>query len=400
MSDQPATLPAPPPAGYGRWFTLAFFLVLMGVPVLLSDDPYRLEQFTKYLALALFALSVDLIWGYTGLLSLGQGLYFGIGAYAIGFSLILEKAAASGDPRPDYMRQCRMEEVPGWIAPLSNIYLAWGVALLLPILVAGIFGGLVFYRRIKGVYFSLITQALLLAVFELVRNQRPYTGGVDGLTSLARMTLFGYEFKSYVSLFYLVLAVLTVSFVGCTLLMRSKFGKLLTAIRDNEYRVLALGYNTAMYKTFIFVLSAVLASVAGGLFVAANNSAGPQFLDIPTSIEVIIFVAVGGRGTLIGAILGALLVNFTKTYANEYLTKVWPIILGAMFIGITVFLPDGILGGLKRLMARWKQRPFTVPGPEVPDTAPRVAADGPAIPTDLRSPMADNVKTQDRNVRS
>jgi urea transport system permease protein len=361
-------LPALPLAPVrSRWpgrVAAALFLAALFLPGLLfGGDKYWLPLFTRYMALALFAMSVDLVWGYTGLLSLGQGLYFGLGAYAVGYSLKLQAAALEdGRPfvaapdmaMPDFMAYCRLPAVPSWIAPLIDIRLALPLAVLLPALVAAAFGALAFWRRIKGVYFALITQALVLAAFVFVVSQQPYTGGVVGMIGLAKPQLFGFKFAGP-SLFYLTTAVLVVCFLGCYLLVSSKFGKILTAIRDSEYRVLALGYNTAMYKTFVFALAGGLAGLAGALYVSSMGTTGPDRLGIAFSIEVVIFVAVGGRGTLVGAILGALLVSLTNTYVNDTFGQAWPLMLGGLFILVVVFLPEGVIGGLRKLAARLRQ---------------------------------------------
>jgi urea transport system permease protein len=208
----------------------------------------------------------------------------------------------------------------------------------------------VFRRRVKGVYFSLITQAMVLVIFHLVTNQMPYTGGEGGLYNLARMEVFGIDFGNGLTMYLLITTFVVVFGLACYALMHSKFGKILTAIRDNEFRVMALGYNTAMYKTFIFALAGAMAGLAGGLFVAANRTAGPTFFSIAESIEVVIFVAVGGRGTLAGPILGALLVSEGKDFINEKFREIWPIVLGGLFISVVVFLPDGIIGGVPRIV--------------------------------------------------
>lgn len=343
------------------WVVMALVLAFLFYPgYRYANDTYWLKLYSRYMAIALFALSVDLVWGYTGLLSLGQGLYFGLGVYMVGYSLILQKAAEKADKpliaapdmaMPDFMRTMgRLPGVPGWIAPLIDIRLALVMAVLLPTVVAAVFGLAVFGRRIKGVYFSLITQALVLAVYLLVRNQLPYTGGVVGMPGLAKLKLFDHQFVG-TDLYYLITTTLVVCFLGCALLMRSKFGKVLTAIRDSEYRVLALGYNTAAYKTFIFALAGGIAGLAGALYVSALGTAGPDRFEIGFSIEVVILVAVGGRGTLIGAIIGAVLVNLANTYFNNEAKEAWPIILGSLFIIVTVFMPDGIVGQVKKLAA-------------------------------------------------
>ena len=342
---------------YWRLACFLLFLAVLFVPGLYMDPGYRLPKFNRFMALALYALSVDLIWGYTGLLSLGQGLYFGIGGYIVGYSLALQKAAMDEDkPRfifdsttelPPFMFQNRLTEVPSWIAPLIDVWLAVGLAVLLPMLIAGAFGWVVFRRRIKGVYFSLITQAVVLAMFHLVTNQMPYTGGEGGLYNLAIFEILGQEFKPF-PMYLLTTGIVVFFALACYALMHSKMGKILTAIRDNEFRVMALGYNTAMYKTFIFALAGFMAGLAGALFVAGNRTAGPTFFSIAESIEVVIFVAVGGRGTIAGPILGALLVSEGKDLINEKFRDYWPIILGGLFVSVVLFLPEGILGGVPR----------------------------------------------------
>ena len=295
----------------GRILVVLFLAALFFPAYYFAEDRYWLPLFSRYMALAFFALSVDLIWGYCGLLSLGQGLYFGLGVYAVGYSLKLQQAAtAAGLPHtwgpdmalPNFMEYCRLPAVPVWIAPLINIWLAIAVAVVLPTLVASLFGMVTFRMRVKGVYFSLITQALLLAVFTLIDNQQPYTGGRVGMNGLPRLELFGHTFQN-VDLYCLITATLVICFLLCAVLVGSKFGRILTAIRDNENRVLALGYNTAMYKTFVFGLAGGLAGLAGALYVSALRTAGPDRFAIPFSIEVVIMVAVGGRGTLVGAVI-------------------------------------------------------------------------------------------------
>jgi urea transport system permease protein len=390
-SQAKTTPPQPPAAACGeaaparlsivRGLLLVLFVAALFVPgFLYADDRYWLPLFSKFMVLALFAMSVDLIWGYTGLLSLGQGLYFGLGAYAVGYSLILQRAAIKiaavtgtepsfvpgpNMPLPDFMEYCRVPAVPGWIAPLIDLRLAIPLAILLPLLVATLFGAIIFRLRIKGVYFSLVTQALVLAAFTLIVNQQPYTGGVVGMRDLAKLQLFGHKFVM-VDLYYLITAILVLCYLGCLALIRSKFGKVLTAIHDNENRVLALGYNTAMYKTFIFGLAGALAGLAGALYVASQGTAGPDRFGIEFSIEVVIMVAVGGRGTLYGAILGALLVGYASTYINNEFENSWRFILGALFIGVVLFLPNGIVGGGRTLLnwlRDWRARRVARPEP-------------------------------------
>jgi urea transport system permease protein len=369
MTEPSAAAPAQPRLRVGRILAWATLLLLVLPPQLFGDDAFRLSLFAKYLALAIFALGVELIWGYTGILSLGQGLYFGLGAYALAYCLEMQQVAAdAGAPpgtvppgfmsytnlpvtHPDYQPPLALKI----IAPLANTWVALAAAVIVPAIVATLFGLITFRLRIRGVYFSLITQALLLAIFTLVDNQQPYTGGRVGIKNLADLQLLGFTFNSYPNhvreLYWLVAGVLLVCFIACALLMQTKFGRVLTAIRDNENRALALGYNTAMYKVFVFALAGSLSGIAGALYVAANQLCGPGYLDITFSIEAVVFVAVGGRGTLFGALLGAILVNVAKTRISEAWPSAWTIILGSFFIIVVVFMPDGIVGQVKKLAA-------------------------------------------------
>ena len=366
-SQLPATLVGTGPleSAWLRRGGLGLFIAALFLPALLfADDRYWLPLFSRYMALALFALSVDLVWGYTGLLSLGQGLYFGLGAYMMGYSLKLRSAAAAADrppvagpdmAMPDFMAYCRLPAVPDWIAPLIDTRLALTLAIALPTVIAGLFGLVVFARRIKGVYFSLITQALVFAVFQFVVCQQPYTGGVVGMTKLAKLELFGQRFTG-MSMYLLVTGCLAVCLLACWWLVHSKFGRLLTAIRDSETRVLALGYNVARYKTFAYALAGGIAGLAGALYVSALGTTGPDVLGITFSIEIVIMVAVGGRGTLVGAILGAVLVGLANTLISNQFKDTWPILLGGLFVLVVVFLPNGIFGFFRLIAADLRGR--------------------------------------------
>jgi urea ABC transporter permease protein UrtC len=486
--------------GPGLFVTLLTLFLLLDLPHLFPHgiDPRSqqnwLDLFAKFMALAILALSVDLVWGYTGLLSLGQGVFFGIGAYMIAYCLTLHQAAKDARPKktegepihvsffykadspssqviftnearyqiqairltirqaaaqgttavvtklpagafdPDTAEQIhndtldftgpvgkpkalelkgeipedrilrRLEqngdklyleitgkgakgegeftldlipeieepmkpgEVPpqfmqytGYapndpnyvpppgltvIAPLGNEWLAIAACLALPALVAGLFGWVIFRLRVRGVYFALVTQALLMAVFLLVRNQQRFTGGVVGIKDMSSLELFGQSFDAAEHVratVYLVAAALVISYLLCGLLVRSKFGKVLAAIRDNENRVLALGYNTTLYKTFLFAFAGLLAGLSGGLYVLANHPVcDSYYLSVEFSIAAVIWVAVGGRGLLAGGVLGALLIGFGQYYIQSALPDSWPIALGLLFVITVLFLPQGV----------------------------------------------------------
>lgn len=369
-TPEPAAGSAAAPQRWQRRALLFVFLLCLFSPWLLyADNEDWLPKFSKFMCLALFAVSVDLVWGYTGLLSLGQGLYFGLGAYAIGFCLRLQRAHLFPDRElgtvagvPDFMTRGKLTEIPWFLAPLIDLRVGLAVALILPPLVAYLFGLITFRLRIKGVYFSLITQMWVLTVLNFVASQSAYTGGVEGLTPLQNpdgtTVVFGYELTDG-NRFFMATGVLAVCFVGCVLLVQSKFGKVLTAIRDNEFRVLALGYNTAMYKTFVYTLAGFLAGIAGAMFTVIQGNVGPkQVFSVEFSIVVVILVAVGGRGTLYGAVIGALLVNIGEEHINRInvVKEHWRFVLGALFIVTVVFLPNGLVGGFQSLMKFIRRR--------------------------------------------
>jgi len=387
------TLPAPTPGLLPEWLRLALvglaLLSLFTPSFLFADNPFRIELFNRCFALAVMALGVDLIWGYTGVLSLGQGLYFGIGAYAVAYSLKLKQAAldanavsglnaAPGTIPPDFMNYTGLAPThPDYvepaamalIAPLANIWLAVAVAIVLPAALAALFSMVAFWRRIGGVYFALLTQALVLATFLLVDNQQPFTGGRPGINGVAHLELFGFTFNRYRNgqqMSWMILGVLLVCFLALAWLLRTKFGKILTAIRDNENRVLALGYNTALYKVFAFTLAGALAGLGGALFMAVNDKMGPTYMGVGKSIEFVVFVAVGGRGTLLGAILGTILVEYGTSYLAELNVdlgfvklggkELRFVVIGLLFVGVVLFMPRGILGSLRSLMGWLKKK--------------------------------------------
>ena len=379
MPSTPTTLDPLLPRGAapGVWreqavYWLLLIAVLGLVPLVAADNNYRLAQFAKYLALAILALGVDLVWGYTGMLSLGQGLYFGLGAYSVAYSLEMQKVAAvaraiPGTIPPGFMEYTNLpithpDYQPPWalpfIAPLANIWVALAAAVILPVIAATLFGLMTFRLRIRGVYFALITQALLLAAYTLVLNQQSLTGGFVGIKNLADLNLFGMAFndsKQALPLYLLVAGTLVVCLVACSLLTHSKVGKILTAIRDNENRTMALGYNPAAYKVFIFAVAACLAGIGGAMYTAANGLAGPEYLSVAFSIDLVVLVAVGGRGTLFGAVFGALLVGLAKDHISERSAELWPIFLGCLYVGVVLLLPQGILGALRQLAGRFRR---------------------------------------------
>lgn len=325
------------------WLLLGYFAaaaVLFSAPLYLSD--FRLNLLAKFLAYAIVALGLDLLWGYTGVLSLGHGVFFGLGAYAMGMHL---KLVASGTRLPDFMDWSGVTKLPWFWEPFRVFPVAVLLGLLIPALLALFLGFFTFRNRVKGVYFTILTQALVIIVTTLFIGQQGYTGGTNGLTNFS--TLLGEPLKSErmkVILYLVTAATLVIVFLVCRSIANSRLGKVLRAIRDGENRVRFLGYNPATYQMLIFAFSAALAGMAGMLFVLHVGIISPSMMGIVPSIEMILWVATGGRGTLFGALIGALALNFAKSGLSETYPEFWTILLGLLFVVVTLFLPGGIAG--------------------------------------------------------
>ena len=328
---------------------IILLLLLLAAPLVLSD--FRINLLGKILAFAILALSLDLIWGYAGMLSLGHGVFFGLGGYA--FAMFLKLEAAKGE-LPDFMFWSGLKELPTFWAPFQYAWFAIPMVVILPSLLAGALGFLVFRSRITGVYFALISQALALMVSILFIGQQPYTGGTNGLTNLT--SVFGhslYSVETQKILYYVTISFLVGSYLLCLGIVSSPFGRLLVAIRDDENRVRFSGYDPAIFKTAVYVVSAALAGIGGALFAPQVGIVSPTMMGIVPSIEVAVWVAVGGRGTLIGAIIGAIVVNYAKSLLSESFPDFWTYFLGALFIGAVLIFPRGIIGLLRREGWQW-----------------------------------------------
>lgn len=353
MTRQPALL-----GTSGIIFLAVLVAVSVLVPVLnLAVAPdsavhvptYVVSLLGKYLTYALLALSVDLIWGYVGILSLGQGAFFALGGYAMGMYLMRQIGTRGvyGDPvLPDFMVFLNWKELPWFWYGFDMFPFAALMVLLAPGLLALVFGWFAFRSRVTGVYLSIITQAmtfaLLLAFF---RNDMGF-GGNNGLTDFKDILGFNIQADgTRLVLFVLSALALGLGYVLCRFLVRSHFGKVLVAIRDAETRVRFTGYRAENYKLVAFVVSAMLAGIAGALYVPQVGIINPSEFSPANSIEIIVWVAVGGRGTLVGAALGAVLVNYAKTYfTSGMLAPYWLFMLGGLFVAVTLFLPKGIVG--------------------------------------------------------
>lgn len=324
---------------------------LLCAPLYLND--FRLNLLAKFLALAIAALGLDLIWGYTGILSLGHGVFFGLGAYAMAMHL---KLAASGGKLPDFMSWSGLTKLPWFWRPFESPAFAMLAGVLLPVALALLLGWFTFRNRIKGVYFTILTQALVIITTTLFVGQQAYTGGTNGITGYS--TLFGFKLadpQTKVWLYLLTAVVLFAAFALCRYLTGSRFGRVLRAIRDGENRARFIGYNPALYQMTAFCVSAGLAGLAGMLFVLHVGIISPSMMGIVPSIEMVLWVAIGGRGTLIGAVLGAVLMNGVKSVLSETYPELWTLLIGLLFVAVVVFMPRG-LAGIADLPAALRRR--------------------------------------------
>jgi urea transport system permease protein len=340
-------------------FAVTGVVLLVVAPAVLSE--FRLNLLAKFLTFAIIAVGLDLLWGYTGMLSLGHGVFFGLGGYAM--AMYLKLAAADGD-LPDFMTWSGLETLPWFWAPFKHAWFALPAVIIGPGLLAFLLGYLMFRSRVTGVYFSIITQALALILSIFFVGQQAYTGGTNGLTNFT--TVFGRYVaapETQRALYFITVIVLGVVYLTGRHITHSRFGRLLVAIRDDENRVRFSGYNVALIKATVFAISAGMAGLAGALFVPQVGIISPANLGVVPSIEMVVWVAVGGRGTLSGAVAGAVLVGAAKSNFSEAFPEIWQYFLGALFIGSVVLFPAGVVGSLQRVPAWVRARTAEVRAP-------------------------------------
>ena len=317
----------------------------------LSVSAFQVSLWGKYLTYAVLAMSLNLLWGYTGLLCLCQSLFFALGGYAMGMYLMLMigERGAYKSVLPDFMVFLGYQKLPLHWEPFYNFAFTVGAVLWVPGLLAFVFGFLAFRSRIKGVYFSILTQALTYAAcLMFFRNDFTF-GGNNGFTDFK--DILGCNINSDATirgLFIATTALMVCTYLITTGLLASKLGKVQQAIRDSENRVLFSGYSTTSFKLMIFVLSAMIAGAAGALYVPQVGGINPSAMEAAKSLEVVVWVAVGGRGTKWGPVIGAILVNFIKSYTTHAFPDYWLIIMGGMFVCVVLFMPDGIVGVYKQ----------------------------------------------------
>lgn len=336
-------------AGIVLAVALVFIII---VPLLLSD--FRLNLMGRFLALAIVALGIDLIWGFTGLLSLGHGVFFTLGGYALAMHLKLQIPPTASSQLPEFMSLYGVTELPWFWKPFYSFPFAALAVIFIPAILAGLLGYVIFRNRIRGVYFSILTQAATIIFFNFFNGQQKLFNGTNGLTDFR--TLFGAEVNAPGTKygFYVVtILMLVAAYALCRWLTSGRFGRLLVAIRDDESRVRFTGYDPTGFKVLVFAISGALAGIAGALFTLQTGIISPNSMNIAFSIEMVIWVAIGGRATLIGAILGALVVNFAKSLLSEKFPDIWLFFQGGLFLLVVLFLPDGIIGWVRQNGRNW-----------------------------------------------
>ena len=330
---------------------MAILAVLILIILPASLDLFRLNMVGKYLTYAFVAVSLVLLWGYGGILSLGQGVFFGLGGYAMAMFLKIEASdpvstqIQSTPGIPDFMDWNQLTELPWFWVPFHSFSFTLFAVIAVPAIFAFIIGYSMFKRRVGGVYFAIITQVIAVILTVLIVGQQGYTGGINGITDLK--TIHGWDIREdsakYILYFINAFLLFAVIFIS-RFILTSKFGRLLLAMRDKEDRVRFSGYDVSNFKIFIFCVSAVIAAIGGAMFTLQVGFMSPSFVGIVPSIEMVIFAAVGGRMSLVGVVYGTLLVNYGKTAFSETFPEVWLFLMGGLFIAVVMFFPNGLAG--------------------------------------------------------
>ena len=331
-----------------RWPLVLFWVLIVAAVVAAPAvlPVFRLNLLGRFLALAIVALGIDLIWGFTGLLSLGQGIFFALGGYAIAMYLQMNSSADLPNGIPEFFGLYGVDQLPGFWVPFHSPVFTLIAIWLIPAVLAAVLGNLVFRNRIKGVYFSILTQAALLVFFNFFNGQQKLINGTNGLktdvTQLFGQLVGSPEMQRV--FFWLTAVVVILAWLFLRWVVRGRFGDVLIAIRDDEPRLRFAGYNPTLFKTIVFAIAGGLAGIGGALYTVQSGIVSPQFMTVPFSIEMVIWVAVGGRGTLVGAILGAVLINYAKSLVSEAMPQSWLFIQGGLFILVVTALPEGVIG--------------------------------------------------------
>lgn len=366
---------------------LLILAALIFVVFPLALDNFRLNLVGKYLSYAFIAIGLVLCWGYGGILSLGQGVFFGLGGYCMAMFLKLEASdpvstkIQSTPGIPDFMDWNQLTALPWFWQPFKSFSFTLIAIPLIPALLALLIGIAMFKRRVGDVYFAIVTQAIALILSVLIIGQQGLTGGVNGITDLK--TLLGWDIRTdhaKVVLYFLNGGLLFACLLFGRFLLSSKFGRLLIAMRDKEERVRFSGYDVANFKIFVFCVAAVFSAIGGAMFTLQVGFMSPSFVGIVPSIEMVIFAAVGGRMSLIGAVYGALIVNYGKSVFSEHFPELWLYLMGGLFIAVVMLFPNGLAGlydsHVKGWLAKWRatrKGEKNLEPPAAPDLSPSLS---------------------------
>lgn len=359
---------------------IAIALILIVVlPLFLT--PFRLNLLGRFLALAIVALGIDLIWGFTGLLSLGHGIFFALGGYA--FAMYLGLNSLPEGQIPDFFGLYGVTELPLFWQPFNSLPFTLLAIFLIPAIAAGLLGYLVFRNRIRGVYFSILTQAALVVFYNFFNGQQKLINGTNGLTTSTSVFMGQQVGSSGMRMFFYIATVIALiaMYALCRWLTSGRFGRMLVAIRDDENRVRFSGYDPTAFKVLVFAVSGAIAGIAGALYSVQSGIISPQVMDIAFSIEMVIWVAVGGRATLVGAVLGAVLVNMARSLLSERFPDVWLFFQGALFLIVVTALPDGIIGWGRRTFGSTVSSALGLSSTDLP-----YLADAPEATTAIETP--------------
>ena len=329
------------------------FLILAVFPLIAGE--FQISLLSKLLLYGALAISLDLVWGFTGILSFAHGVFFTLGGYAMAYYLKLNLSAEGnnyGGNLPDFMVWNGLEQLPWFIAPLKYFPIAAIAMVLVPAAFAYLIGWFIFRSKVSGVYITIITLAISSALTTFFISQQAYTGGTNGITDVSKLSIFGVDVPLS-GLYWMILLFTAFVLIASWWLTQSNFGLILRSIKENENRISYLGYDVASFKIFIWTLSAGIAGIAGGLFVPLNRFISPVYLAVAFGTQVVIWVAIGGRGTLIGPLIAAILLGQIQNSA-ERVTQDWQLVVGVLLLIVVLFIPDGLVGSVKKLFTSKK----------------------------------------------
>ncbi len=336
-----------------QWAVYIAVFAALGLLPFVADNPFTLNQFARYIIFSLTAVSVSLVWGYGGILSLGQGIAFGMGAYGMGATMQMQFQDPESDPIPTFMLTNELEVLPTVWEPFWSTPIGLALALGVPTLFFLFFGYMMFQARVAGVFVAIMTLAMLAAWYSVVYDMQPFTAGFNGISPPLPFEIFGTQIDPYsATAYWICVAFLVIITLSTKFILHTKFGLIVQAMRDDPERARFLGYSVAYYQTVLFTISGFIAACAGLLWVMVTQYVSPTSMEIMLSISMVIWAAVGGRTSLLGAIIGAFLINAGQSYAGDAFQSYWLIFLGLIFIAVVLFLPKGLTGLFETILGK------------------------------------------------